>query len=116
MAVGNYDLVFDGENDYIEIADSADFSAAATGQLSVSAWIRPDVAAADWHPRSRELLSWSHPRSEILEPRFDGDGGQRALWRQISECGARARRLHGAIQVRGYHRQPPHTGQNPIPL
>ena len=40
MANGNYDLVFDGEDDYIEIADSADFSAATTGQLSVSAWIR----------------------------------------------------------------------------
>jgi hypothetical protein len=43
MAIGNYDLVFDGEDDCIEIADSADVSAATTGQLSVSAWIRPDV-------------------------------------------------------------------------
>jgi hypothetical protein len=43
MTIGPYDLVFDGETDYIEIADSADFSAATTGRLSVSAWIRPDV-------------------------------------------------------------------------
>ena len=43
MAISNYSLVFDGEDDYIEIADSAVFSAATTGQLSVSAWIRPDV-------------------------------------------------------------------------
>jgi hypothetical protein len=43
MATGPYDLVFDGEDDYIEIADSADFSIATTGQLTVSAWIRPDV-------------------------------------------------------------------------
>ena len=43
MATSNYDLVFDGEDDYIEIADNAVFSAATTGQLSVSAWIRPDV-------------------------------------------------------------------------
>jgi hypothetical protein len=43
MAPGKYDLIFDGEDDYIEIADSADFSAATTGQLSVSALIRPDV-------------------------------------------------------------------------
>jgi Concanavalin A-like lectin/glucanases superfamily len=43
MATVNYDLVFDGEDDYIEIPDNADFSVATTGQLSVSAWIRPDV-------------------------------------------------------------------------
>jgi hypothetical protein len=43
MATVNYDLVFDGEDDYIEIPDSADFSVAATGQFSVSAWARPDV-------------------------------------------------------------------------
>jgi hypothetical protein len=43
MAAVNYDLVFDGQDDYIEIPDSADISAATTGQLSVSAWVRPDV-------------------------------------------------------------------------
>jgi hypothetical protein len=43
MATGDYDLVFDGQDDYIEIPDSPDFSAATTGQISVSAWIRPDV-------------------------------------------------------------------------
>lgn len=36
-------LVFDGIDDYIEIPDSPDFSVATTGQLSVSAWIRPDT-------------------------------------------------------------------------
>ena len=36
-------LVFDGIDDYIEIPDSPDFSVATTGQLTVSAWIRPDV-------------------------------------------------------------------------
>jgi len=36
-------LLFDGQTSYVEIADSADFSVATTGQLSVSAWIRPDV-------------------------------------------------------------------------
>jgi hypothetical protein len=41
MATLNYDLVFDGQDDYIEIPDNADFSVATTGQLSVSAWIRP---------------------------------------------------------------------------
>jgi hypothetical protein len=43
MAPANYDLVFDGEDDYIEIPDRQDFSVVTTGQLSVSAWIRPDV-------------------------------------------------------------------------
>jgi hypothetical protein len=43
MRTVNCDLVFDGQNDYVEISDSADFSVATTGQLSVSAWIRPDV-------------------------------------------------------------------------
>jgi hypothetical protein len=43
MAIGNSDLVFDGLDDYIEIADSPDLSVATTGQLSVSAWMRPDV-------------------------------------------------------------------------
>ncbi len=36
-------LVFDGIDDYIEIPDSPDFSVTTTGQLSVSAWIRPDT-------------------------------------------------------------------------
>jgi hypothetical protein len=43
MMTVSHDLVFDGEDDYIEIPDHADFSVATTGQLSVSAWIRPDV-------------------------------------------------------------------------
>jgi hypothetical protein len=37
------DLVFDGQDDFIEIPDAAAFSVAATGQLTVSAWVRPDV-------------------------------------------------------------------------
>jgi hypothetical protein len=41
--MANYDLVFDGNDDYIEIPDSADFSVVTTSELSVSAWIRPDV-------------------------------------------------------------------------
>jgi hypothetical protein len=37
-------LQFDGTNDdYIEIPDSVVFSVAATGSLTVSAWMRPDV-------------------------------------------------------------------------
>lgn len=36
-------LVFDGIDDYIEIPDSPHFSVATTSQLTVSAWIRPDV-------------------------------------------------------------------------
>jgi hypothetical protein len=37
-------LQFNGTaSDYVEIADSADFSVATTGSLSVSAWMRPDV-------------------------------------------------------------------------
>jgi hypothetical protein len=37
-------LQFNGTaSDYIEIPDSADFSVATTGSLTVSAWMRPDV-------------------------------------------------------------------------
>jgi hypothetical protein len=43
MATGTYDLVFDGEINYVEIADSPDLSVATTGKLSVAAWMRPDV-------------------------------------------------------------------------
>jgi Concanavalin A-like lectin/glucanases superfamily len=43
MPTTDYDLVFDGEDDYIEIDDDADFSVVTTGQLTVSASIRPDV-------------------------------------------------------------------------
>ena len=43
MTTANYNLVFDGQDDYIEIPDSPDFSVATTGQISISAWIRPDV-------------------------------------------------------------------------
>ena len=35
-------LVFDGFDDYIEIADSPAFGVATTGQFTVSAWIGPD--------------------------------------------------------------------------
>jgi hypothetical protein len=34
-------LSFDGVTSYVEVADSPDFSAATTGALTVSAWIRP---------------------------------------------------------------------------
>lgn len=43
MATASHNLVFDGQDDYIEIPDSPDFSVATTGQISISAWIRPDV-------------------------------------------------------------------------
>jgi hypothetical protein len=43
MAMTTADLVFDGQDDYIEIPDDVQFSVANTGQLTVSAWIRPDV-------------------------------------------------------------------------
>jgi hypothetical protein len=43
MATPAADLVFDGLDDYIEIPDDVQFSVASTGQLTVSAWIRPDV-------------------------------------------------------------------------
>ena len=32
-------LVFDGQDDFIEIPDTVAFSLTATGQLTVSAWI-----------------------------------------------------------------------------
>ena len=37
-------LSFDGIRSYIEIPDSADFSVATTGQLTVSAWIQPETS------------------------------------------------------------------------
>jgi len=43
MAVPSADLVFDGQDDYIEIPNDIQFSLASTGQLSISVWIRPDV-------------------------------------------------------------------------
>ena len=36
-------LQFDGAKDYIEIPDDNGFSVAATGNLTVAAWMRPDV-------------------------------------------------------------------------
>lgn len=36
-------LVFDGVDDYIEIADNSAFSIPTTGELSVSFWMRPDI-------------------------------------------------------------------------
>jgi hypothetical protein len=37
-------LQFNGTaSDHIEISDSADFSVATTGSLTVSVWMRPDV-------------------------------------------------------------------------
>ncbi len=36
-------LQFDGFGDYVEVADSTDFSVSTTGGLTVSAWMRPDI-------------------------------------------------------------------------
>ena len=36
-------VIFDGNNDFIEVADSNDLSVPITGNLTISAWIRPDV-------------------------------------------------------------------------
>jgi hypothetical protein len=43
MATGTSYLSFDGLQTYVEIPDSPDFSVATTGQLTVSAWIRPET-------------------------------------------------------------------------
>jgi hypothetical protein len=42
MSGGSY-LHFDGEQSYIEIPDSPDFSLPTTGALTISAWIRPST-------------------------------------------------------------------------
>ena len=39
-------LLFDGMKDYVEVADSGDFSVSKTGGLTVAAWIRPDALIA----------------------------------------------------------------------
>ena len=39
-------LLFDGMKDYVEVADSGDFSVSTTGGLTVAAWIRPDALIA----------------------------------------------------------------------
>ncbi len=39
-------LLFDGMKDYVEVADSGDFSVGSTGELTVAAWIRPDALVA----------------------------------------------------------------------
>jgi hypothetical protein len=36
-------LHFNGTSDYVQVSDSADFSVATTGSLTVSAWMRPDT-------------------------------------------------------------------------
>jgi hypothetical protein len=38
-------LQFDGIETYIEVPSSADFSVPTTGELTVSAWIRPETLA-----------------------------------------------------------------------
>jgi hypothetical protein len=43
MSNGGSYLHFDGIRSYVEIPDSPDFSLSTTGQLTVSAWIRPEV-------------------------------------------------------------------------
>jgi hypothetical protein len=43
MTIPTAVLVFNGQDNYLEIPDDLQFSVASTGQLSVSAWIRPDV-------------------------------------------------------------------------
>jgi hypothetical protein len=50
-------LVFDGIDDYIEIPDSPDFSVATTGQLTVAAWIRPDVLTFP-HAQGTGYVHW----------------------------------------------------------
>ena len=43
MTVPKCNLVFDGTDDYVEIADAPQFSIVNTGELTVSAWMRPDA-------------------------------------------------------------------------
>ena len=40
---GDIYLRFDGIDDYVEIPSSDDFSVSKTGELTVSAWLKPDV-------------------------------------------------------------------------
>lgn len=40
---GERALAFDGQGDYLEIPDAAALSTATTGELTVEAWMRPDV-------------------------------------------------------------------------
>ncbi|WP_433471472.1 LamG domain-containing protein [Saccharomonospora azurea] len=43
MPNGDKTLVFDGDEDYVEIADADTLSTATTGEITVEAWLRPDV-------------------------------------------------------------------------
>jgi len=47
MTNGNSYLSFDGTQTYIEIPTHPDFSVATTGELTVSAWIRPETLTFD---------------------------------------------------------------------
>lgn len=40
---GDDAMVFDGRGQYVELADSPDFSVSTTGTLTIEAWFRPDV-------------------------------------------------------------------------
>lgn len=40
---GEYALQFDGEQDYLEIPDHPALSTATTGEITIEAWMRPDV-------------------------------------------------------------------------
>jgi hypothetical protein len=40
---GDVYLRFDGQENYVEIPSTADYSVATTGELAIAAWIRPDT-------------------------------------------------------------------------
>lgn len=71
MNINNELLSFNGTNDYVEVPDSGDLSVATTGQLTVSAWIRPATLN---FPHSQ--VSKSDPNDPYVHWMGKGETGQ----------------------------------------
>lgn len=85
MPNGDKTLVFDGDEDYVEIADADTLSTATTGEITVEAWLRPDVLTFR-KTRSSGYVHWMGtwsarqdrgPRPRRRRPRSPGPGPRR---------------------------------------
>jgi len=110
MPNGDKVLVFDGQDDYLEIADSPTLSPATTGQFTVEAWMRPDV-----------LVFESSERAGYVHWMGKGEPGQHEWVSRIYSLDNTAGRenrisgylfnLDGGLGAGSYYQEPIEPGQ-----
>ena len=87
-------VVFDGASEYAEIADDDAYSVTSTGQLTIEAWIRPDVVNFPHTEYSSD--------GDIVYPLVKGEnygssGDQEYVLRMYNQASSRPNRISGYL-------------------